>query len=471
MKRLCICEICNCGRHRCAHRPTALYKKDNNACVVTEYKEKYPTYGGYNPPTSLKPKQEHQKDRGKMDGTTTFRSDYIPYEVSRRPARQQAEYKPNTGEIDLETTYKLDFNPHEVQPFAPARPKEKVHTKGGKLDTLPTYKEDFRPWEINKRELTRPEYSYQPPTEKFGNSTTFQEDFVPRGLVPRESFKPPNMAKLSEAPFDSATTNRQAFVPHALEARFIKAKEEYKPSSQPFQDRTTHRTDFQGLPGQLPKSCKPDFGKVASDVPFQNSTEFRDRFQQWPVSLPQVRQLVEYVGPTVPMDMSTTSQGDFIKHEVQPFVSVRPLPRPTKSSAPFQGNTTMRDDFKPWASRRQEMIKRPEEMRKASGKIDHLTTFKAHYTQHDVQPSVSFKPAQAPLRSEAPFDDGTMYRADFTPKRVSMCPASFDSPPGYVFENSDERGHRFFRKLLSQDRNKMAVASNIQSPREVAVMS
>ncbi|KAJ8340378.1 hypothetical protein SKAU_G00350110 [Synaphobranchus kaupii] len=471
MKRSCICEICNCGRHRCAHPTTALYAKDNTTGGLTEYKEKYPTYEGHNAPTSLKPKQAYREDQGMMEGTTTFKSDYIPHEVSRRPGRQQAEYKPNSAEIDLETTYKLDFNSYEVQPFVPARPKERLHSKGGKLDTMPTYKEDFRPWEISKRELTKPEFTYQPPSTKFGNSTTFQDDFAPRGLVPRESFRPPNVAKVSDAPFESLTSNRISFIAHPLEARFVKAKEEYRPSSQPFQDHTTNRSDFQGLPGPLPKSCKPHFAKVASDVPFDERTEFRDSFQQWPVSLPQFRQQAEYVGPSVPMDLSTTSHGDFIQHTVQPFVSVKPQPRSTKSSAPFQGNTTMKDDFKAWSAQRQEMIKRPQEMRKASGKIEDLTTFKAHYTQHDVHPTTSCKPANAPMKSEAPFDGGTMYRNDFTPKKITTCPASFDSPPGYVFDISDERGHRFFRKLSSQDRDKMAVSSGIHTPKEVAVVS
>ncbi|KAJ8271564.1 hypothetical protein COCON_G00104230 [Conger conger] len=471
MKRLCICEICNCGRHRCAHAPTALYGKDNAVCALTEYKEKYPTYDGYNAPASLKPRNEFQKDQGRMDGTTTFKSDYIPYEVSRRPGRQQAEYRRRSGEIDLDTTYKLDFNPYEVQPFHPVRPKERSHSKGGKLDTVPTYKEDFRPWEISKRELTKPEFTYQPPSAKFGNATTFQDDFAARGLVPRESFKPPNVAKQSDTPFESLTSNRISFIAHPLEARFVKAKEEYKPSSQPFQDHTTHRNDFQGLPGQLPKSCKPDMAMVASDARFSESTEFRDSFQQWPVSLPQFRQPAEYVGPSVPMDLSTTNQGDFIKHSVQPFVSVKPLPRPTNSSARFQGNTTMRDDFKAWAAGRQEMIKRPQEMRKASGKIEDLTTFKAHFTQHAILPPTSCKPANAPMKSEVPFDDGTMYRNEFTAKKIITCPASFDSPPGYIFDNNDERGHKFFRKLSSQDQNKMAVSSGIHTPKEVAVVS
>ncbi|KAJ8398302.1 hypothetical protein AAFF_G00428720 [Aldrovandia affinis] len=474
MKRLCICDICNCGRHRCAHQPTALYRRDSQACTVTEYKEKYPTHGGYNAPASMKPKEEYQKDRGRMEGTTTFQSDYVPHEVSSRPARQQAEYKPNTGEIDMETTYKLDFNPYEVQPFAPARPKERFHSTGGKLDTVPTYKEDYRAWELSKREPAKPEFTYQPPSGKFGNATTFQDDFTARGPVARESFKPPNVATVSDAPFDDETSHRVSFPHHPLEARFVKAREEYRPSSQPFQDHTTHRSDYLGLPGQLPKSFKPDATKVASDVPFEGSTESHDRFQKWPLATPQVRQSTEYAAPSVPMDLSTTSQGDFVRHAVRPFVSVRPPPRAARSSAPFQGLSTMRDDFRAWEGRRrQEAVRRPEETRRLSGKIDHLTTFKEHYTHHHVQPPPSFKPANVPLRSEAPFDDGTMYRSEFTPKKISVCPASFDSPPGYVFDNSDERGHKFFRKLSSQDRDrsKIAVASEIHTPKEVAVLS
>ena len=68
------------------------------------------------------------------------RSDFIPYEVSRRPSKQQADYQPNPGEIDLGTTYKQDFNTYQLQPVAPLRPKERARVTNSKLDTVPTYK-------------------------------------------------------------------------------------------------------------------------------------------------------------------------------------------------------------------------------------------------------------------------------------------------------------------------------------------
>uniref|UniRef100_A0A8C2C1V1 Stabilizer of axonemal microtubules 2-like n=1 Tax=Cyprinus carpio TaxID=7962 RepID=A0A8C2C1V1_CYPCA len=384
-----------------------------------------------------------------------YRMDYIPYMVTRRPEKPQAEYKPKPGEIDLGTTYKQDFNPYQVQPFVPSRPKQRDHTTNAKLDTVPTYTEDFRQWEISRRELTKPDTPYQPPSAKFGNSTTFQDDFVHRGPVPRESYKPPNIAKLSDTPFENMTSNKLSYVPHALEARYIKPPIEYKPSSQPFQDLTTHRQDYQGLPSQPTRSCKPELLKVATNKPFQGSTEFRDRFQQWPVSHRQMQKSVEYMSPTEHMDLTTTSHTDYIKHQIQPFVSAKPFSLPIKSSRPFQGNTTMRDDFQPWVAHRQSVIRKQEEIQRASGKMEDLTTFRAHFIQHEPQPSFSFKPRNAPLRTDVPLQNETMYSTEFTPKKISMCLAGLEYPPGFVFDNCDDRGHRFFRKMTSADKIEM----------------
>lgn len=281
--------------------------------------------------------------------------------------------------------------------------------------------------------------------------------------MPRESYKPPNVAKLSNAPFENMTSSKLSYVPHPVEARYVKPPEEYKPSNQGFQDLTTHRQDYQGLPGQLPRSCKPEALKVASNMPFQSNTEFRERFQQWPISLPEVHKSVEYVSPTAHMDLTTTSHTDYIKHQVQPFASAKPFSIPKKSSEPFQGNTTMRDDFQPWASQRQTPIRKQEEMRRSSGKMEDLTTFKAHYIPHQSQPIKSFKPHNAPLRSDAPLNNDTMYRTEFTPKKISMCPASFESPPGFVFDSYDDRGHRFFRKMTTADVT--------ETPKEMALIA
>lgn len=68
-----------------------------------------------------------------------FRSDYLPYDIVKRPFRVQEEYKPKMGEIELGTTYQKDYNAHKIQAVTLVRPLERKHTTGGKLDTVPTY--------------------------------------------------------------------------------------------------------------------------------------------------------------------------------------------------------------------------------------------------------------------------------------------------------------------------------------------
>ncbi|NXN94034.1 SAXO2 protein, partial [Rhinopomastus cyanomelas] len=454
-------------RHRCPHKPTRIYDKGQQLCLTTEYVEKYPKYSNVSPPRSLKPKQEYRVHRGKMEGITTFKSDYLPYDIVKRSLQVQEEYKPKTGEIDLGTTYQKDYSAHKIQPATILKPLERKHTMRGKFDTIPTYQDDYRPWEVPRREPNKVEHVYHPPTVKFGNSTTFQDDFVPRELNPRQSFKPPCVAKLSDGPFDSITSHRTSYVAHQLEPKFIRPKEEYKPSNQPFDDLTTHRNDFKGLPGQLAKSCKPKNVQVISSAHFNGITEFQDRFQPWLVSLPEVRKTKEYVPPPGNMDFNSTSHLDYVKHELSPAVPIRPVSNSRTTSAPFQGNTTTKEDFKAWGSGRQEIIKKEQEIPKPTGKFYDLTTFKSHYVPHPIIPAQSFKPVCAIVPNSARFQDETMYRTEYAPKKQEICPAHYPSPLGYVYVNTDSCGHKFFRQVTPE----FPESNSSLIPKQVAVVS
>ncbi|NP_001087179.1 stabilizer of axonemal microtubules 2 L homeolog [Xenopus laevis] len=469
MKRKCICEICTCGRHRCPHNPTHIFEKSGKQCVLTEYVEKYPQYDHVQPPKSMKPKQEYNGEHGRMEGITTFKSDYVPYEVINRPVRVHNEYQPKPGSIDLGTTYNQDYNPHKLEPVAPVRPVDKRQANPGKFDTNPTYKDDFRPWEIHKRELAKQERVYQPPKEKFGNSTTFQDDFFPKQIMPRESFKPFGVAKRNDIPFDGTTSHRISYVPHELEPCFVRQKNEYKPSSQPFEDLTTHRLNFKGALGEITKSCKPEHGKVGSSAQFEGATEFRDSFQPWSMPAPYVHKSYEYVPPTSHMECDTTTHLDYVPHQVGTVAAIRPVSHGRRSNVPFQGNSTMKDDFRAWEAGRQEMIKRDNHIPKPSGKFEGLTTFKSHYQPHEMNPTQSFKPLNMPLRTSAPFEGATMYRSEYTPKKNEICPANYPSPPGYVFESIDKRGHKIFQKILTPEMK--AFTNGNTTAKAIAVMS
>uniref|UniRef100_A0A2K5IWI0 Stabilizer of axonemal microtubules 2 n=1 Tax=Colobus angolensis palliatus TaxID=336983 RepID=A0A2K5IWI0_COLAP len=368
-----------------------------------------------------------------------FRLDYHPYEIVKQPHHVPEEYKPKQGKIDLGTTYKWDFNLYKVWPVAIVRPLERQQVKKVKLDTVPTYKDDYRAYDLHKSELYKPEQTFHPPTVKFGNSTTFQDDFVPQEIKPRQIFKPSSVVKRSTAPFNGITSHRLDYIPHQLELKFERPKEVCKPTDQRFEDLTTHRYDFQGLIGETAKICRPVHTRVTQNAQFEGNTEFRECFQPWEIPSPEVKKVPEYVPPTGSMLLNSTSHPDYVPCQANRVVPIRPVSHRRSNNFPFLGKSTMKEDFPAWENCHQGLIKKQEQIPNPSGKFDGLSTFRSHYVPHKLIPTESCKPLNIAFKSSVPFDDVTMYS--------EICPASYLSPPGYIFENANSQGHKFFHKI------------------------
>ena len=122
-------------------------------------------------------------------------------------------------------------------------------------------------------------------------------------------------------------------------------------------------------------------------------------------------------------------------------------PFPSNHNFPFQGKSTTKQDFPAWESCRQGLIKQGPQIPSPSGKFDGLSTFRSHYVPHELIATESCKPADAPLKRPLPFDDITTYSLEYMPKKLETCPASYPSPPGYLFETTNSQGHKFFRKI------------------------
>ncbi|KAM6202390.1 LOW QUALITY PROTEIN: stabilizer of axonemal microtubules 2 [Rhynchocyon petersi] len=306
--------------------------------------------------------------------------------------------------------------------------------------------DDYQAWGIQKTELCKPEEACHPPTVKFGNSTTFQDDYIPKEINPMQSFKPPFVFKCSKVPFSGDTSHRIDYVPHHLESKFARPKEAYKSSNQPFEVLTTHRSDFQGLDGEAAKICKPAYNRVTQSAHFEGSTEFRESFQP-EIPPPVVKKVPEYVPPPGSMQLNSTSHLDYVPHQAKRTVPIWPISQRRNNNFPFQGESTTKEDF-PVKICRQGIVKRQHQIPRPSGKFDVSSTFRALYVPHELIPTESCKPLNVALTCSIPFDDVTMYSIEYTPKKQEVCPTSYPSPPGYIFENTNYQGHTFYRKII-----------------------
>lgn len=72
MTKLCICQLCTCGHHRCPHRPWGILGKGEHPCAVTEYKNEYRTHQASRT-LPFKPDNEYKSSNIPLNDDTTHK--------------------------------------------------------------------------------------------------------------------------------------------------------------------------------------------------------------------------------------------------------------------------------------------------------------------------------------------------------------------------------------------------------------
>jgi len=77
------------------------------------------------------------------------------------------------------------------------------------------------------------------------------------------------------------------------------------------------------------------------------------------------------------------------------------------------------------------------------------STYKGHYVPQAIQPTKSFRPDNNAFRSDAQFDDHTLYRQDYVAKPIHVCEAGIiDQPTSrFKFSELDNRGHKMYQPV------------------------
>lgn len=210
--------------------------------------------------------------------------------------------------------------------------------------------------------------------------------------------------------------------------------------------------DYRGQPGEKTNSCKPEGQAVASDAPFEDGTTFKTDYRKWPTERPYQHMPDQYRKPDGDMDMNTTNRITYKQHPLLRHAAIKPAHGRVMDPGQFEGITNYTTDYKPWEINRVHPMMKPE-YQPNDAPFQGISTQKAHFVQHPVNPTHSFKPAHAAVTT-GPFDDGTMYRMEYTPKQTGPCPAAIldTGSSSYKYIEMDPRGHKLYQPVFTSVR-------------------
>ncbi|XP_013413580.1 stabilizer of axonemal microtubules 2 [Lingula anatina] len=469
MTRRCICEICNCGRHRCPHRPLGVINRGGTPCLISEYNTNY--LGRFVPPRpSLKPKTEAMHSSGPMADKTTNRVDYVKHPTERPYVHQPEVYKPVEGEMDMTTSYRKEYIGRPIEP-AKAVKRDGQRKVEGKFEGEPTYRTDYRKWALPKK-MVHTQEPWMPPTAKMDGNSTFQHDYIRHNIPVTKSCKPEEAAMMSEAPLEDMTGYREAYNKKPIPPKYVRDKPTWQPPTMAFDGLSTNKRDFQGKKAPRAPSQKPDQSAFISDQPFKGTTTCREDFKRWPVERPFVHEPEQWVKPQGEMDLRSTTHLEFTKKPMdRTLAKAKPEWRP--SSAAFDGSTNYNHDYRKWnLGNRPRPTMKPDYVPN-NAPFEGISTFTAHYIPKNAAPARSCKPDQSAFMSSAPFEDGTMYRMEYVKKKSSICPAAIldTSQSSYRYRDQDERGHKWYQPIIETVTELPKGTNNIPVPQvaEIAV--
>lgn len=461
MASKCVCQICTCGRHYCKHLPTSFMGKGEKPCRLTEYNAKFKEHK-LNKVEPFRPEIKPLPE-GKMENKTVQRVDFQPYTVEKPWVRQLEVWKKPPGNMEGLTSYKKEFTGKHISPPLAIR-HDAMPSVSGKFQGEPTYKSDYKKWDASPMVKFSQPSTWRPPSQKLDGESTFSRDFRYSYEPPRKSLKPANAAHTSDAPLDDKTGYRTSYIEYPLPPKYQKEKEQYSVPQVPLDDLTTFKRDFQGQGGPRMQSCRPEVKAMASGDPFQDMTTFKNDFKAWPIEKPYCHLPDQYMKPPGKLEHDTTHKLAYREFPIKRTLGFRPASA-NKQVGNFDGKTNYSIDFKPWEVSPMKVSVRHHYVPPVNP-FKGISTQKAHFVEHPINVAKSYRPQVTYESNNAPLEDKTMYRREFTPKEVPLCPATLlenDAGP-FSFEKEADNGHRFYNltnKHLSQltvNRQQVAVA-------------
>jgi hypothetical protein len=270
----------------------------------------------------------------------------------RQPFKPKPTIDPSAPFDGTSTTRDDYINHGRVVPPQAVRPTQTV-VKSGPFDATSTHARDFHQHPNAARRSFKPTDNSQRPGENRDFQTEAGQFGRTRG-APAQLCKPANGPSTIPESRDFRTEANASFDDKGFVAERAKRPDNQYVPSGAFDGTTTTGADFQVWPRQASKSYKPAQSAMHSDVPFDPTTNYSSEFVKRNGEVRQPFKPKSTIDPSAPFDGSSTTRDDYKNHgRVVPPQAVRPAQTVVKS-APFDASSTHARDFHehPSAARR-----------------------------------------------------------------------------------------------------------------------
>ncbi|XP_072166287.1 uncharacterized protein [Diadema setosum] len=492
----CICEICDCGRHK--HHNDCKKKRrpvnSNRPCDLSHYQQTFTGFPGAQrrlplipPPTPRDPNPP------KMVFNTTQRVDFVPRGDGKKPTKIKPteNYEPSSAPLDGKTVYKETYPGHtqfpEIAALRPPTRSNQHRARSAKFDPRTSHKEEFRPWDSKPSaafgELPSFAGSILYPGDKLGELVSMtQNDFVERPIDKREMIRADvGNIHVREGKFDHTTVHKMTYTDQGPghKSKTARPSNQYPSAARraKFDGLTQSKRDFAGYQSQPlpPKPCTPPPTtiRLSMDSRIDFVTEQKQEFQGVDVMTNPKPALMKkdsdkYNPPTVKFATDSSHKVDYRPIDAKDAYRQPNFRRPHTQggmrSAKFYDQTTNKRFFRDWGAKpriRYGDFHEANVYVKPRGKMEVESWNSSTYKHVSLdEPTPNFAPENKPMEHAGKQDFTTIHKMTYQGLRPKMCKSQL-----YLLQQEMKRRKALKERVAKEGPS----ATGVQSVRRTAL--
>lgn len=393
---------------------------------------------------SYKPNAKPLQSTDPMGRDTTNRLDYKQWPLGERFVHEYPTYEKPAGSMENNTTSHSDYTEKPIRREAAIKPVSDTRVSG-KFEDATSYRDEYKPHEGGHRAMPSKKSEYVPNDQRFQGIPTYTTDYIQHGYAQREPFKPVETSRKSNDPFETRTEYKDDYVRHSMPERYRREQPKWTGSTAPLDASSTYTKAYTAKESGRQESFKPNVAPLHSEVPFEDATTFRNDYKTWPVKPIQKHEQPAYVKVDGVMESETTHHSDYTPKPLNKVAAIRP-PQGDRELGKFDDHTNYREEYRNWETKGRQKPVPKGEYAPPEARFEGRSNYTDDFVPRPLELTRSMKKNDGGYASNAPFEDATEYKNEFTQKATPRCPAKdvTANSGNYVFHAEDDAGHRYY---------------------------